>query len=206
MRGTRRTTVVEGIRELAQGMAEGEILSAKALLHLGSRAAVDQALSRLAKEGVLVRVGRGLYSPVVTSPFGARAPRHDLFVRHMAEHTGEILASSGLQEARAFGLTTQVPVRPVYLTSGRGRRLRAGAVEVELRHAPSWLLHQPSSSAGRAIRALEWMGAEHAPRALATIRTHLSSEGVASLLAARPLMPSWLAQIVSGLAVAEERA
>ena len=35
-------------------------VSAKRLLHLGTRAAVDQALSRLARRGQLLRVGRGL--------------------------------------------------------------------------------------------------------------------------------------------------
>lgn len=200
------TSVTERIREKAREMAEGEILSAKALLHLGSRASVDQALSRLAREGVLVRVGRGLYSPVVRSAFGERAPRHELFVWHWAEHTGETVAPSGLQEARAFGLTTQVPVRAVYLTSGRTRRLRAGAVEVEMRHAPPWLLHGSGSPVGKAIRALEWMGAEHAPAAIAKIRALLPAEEVNSLLAARPLMPLWLAQAVSSLATVEQRA
>ena len=151
-------------------------------------------------------MGRGLYSPIVRSAFGERAPRHELLVRNVAEHTGETVTPSGLQEARAFGLTTQVPVRPVYLTSGRSRRLRAGAVEVELRHAPPWLLHESRSMAGKAIRALEWMGAEHAPTALAKIHALLSAESVTSLLAARPLLPLWLARAVSGLAAAEHRA
>ena len=41
----------------AASMPEGASLSAKALLHLGSRAAVDQALSRLARSGELLRAG-----------------------------------------------------------------------------------------------------------------------------------------------------
>jgi len=60
--------------------------------------------------------------------------------------------------------------------------------------------------AGKAIRALEWMGAEHAPTALAKIHALLSAESVTSLLAARPLLPLWLARAVSGLAAAEHRA
>src|SRR5262249_60144980 len=49
-------------------------ISAKNLLHLGSRAAVDQALSRLARRGQLLRVRRGLYVPPVQTRFGVRAP------------------------------------------------------------------------------------------------------------------------------------
>jgi hypothetical protein len=42
----------------AATLAEGASLSAKALLHLGSRAAVDQALSRLARGGELLVSGQ----------------------------------------------------------------------------------------------------------------------------------------------------
>ena len=41
----------------AAALPEGASLSAKARLHLGSRAAVDQALSRLARSGELLRAG-----------------------------------------------------------------------------------------------------------------------------------------------------
>ncbi len=37
----------------AAALPDGAGLSAKALLHLGSRAAIDQALSRLARSGAL---------------------------------------------------------------------------------------------------------------------------------------------------------
>ena len=40
---------------------EGTPVAAEGLLHLGTRAAVDQALPRLAVRGHLLRVGRGLY-------------------------------------------------------------------------------------------------------------------------------------------------
>ncbi|WP_164834226.1 DUF6088 family protein, partial [Sinorhizobium meliloti] len=45
----------------AEQMPEGSPLSAKSLLHLGNRAAVDQALSRLTERGELIRAGRGIY-------------------------------------------------------------------------------------------------------------------------------------------------
>ncbi|PYE31130.1 hypothetical protein C8J37_11395 [Rhizobium sp. PP-WC-1G-195] len=44
----------------AEQLPEGAALSAKSLLHLGNRAAVDQALSRLHERGELIRAGRGI--------------------------------------------------------------------------------------------------------------------------------------------------
>src|SRR5271165_5950634 len=49
------------IMEHGNGLPEGTPVVAKELLHLGSRAAVDQALSRLVRRGTLMRAGRGIY-------------------------------------------------------------------------------------------------------------------------------------------------
>jgi len=91
----------------------------------------------------------------------------------------------GGREANALGLTTQVPVREVYLTSGPSRRLRLGAQEIELRHAPAWQLILPGRSAGSAVRALAWLGRERAHEALATLPGRLSEGDLQELIGAR---------------------
>ena len=53
---------------------EGTLLCPSALLHLGSRAAVDQALSRLCRKGELMRVCQGVYVRPVQTSFGPRPP------------------------------------------------------------------------------------------------------------------------------------
>ena len=50
---------------------------------------------------------------------------------------------NGAAAANALGLTTQVPMRAVYLTSGPSRRLKLGAQMIEIRHAPIWQLIFP---------------------------------------------------------------
>ena len=47
--------LTEQILAHAQGLPEGTLIAAKSLLHLGNRAAIDQALSRLAKRGQFMR-------------------------------------------------------------------------------------------------------------------------------------------------------
>jgi hypothetical protein len=103
----------------AASMPEGASLSAKALLHLGSRAAVDQALSRLARSGEVLRAGRSVYVLPVKGKFGTRAPEVAKVVQEWATQRGETVVGSGARAACALGLTTQVPVRQVFLTSGR---------------------------------------------------------------------------------------
>jgi hypothetical protein len=58
--------LTESILERVTALPEGAPVSAKMLLHLGTRPAIDQSLSRLARRGRLLRADRGVYvSPVV---------------------------------------------------------------------------------------------------------------------------------------------
>src|SRR5688572_21440641 len=130
--------LTEQVLEYAEQLPEGTPLAAKSLLHLGNRAAVDQALSRLAIRGRLIRAARGIYVRPIKSRFGTRAPSVEQMVEGLAGQQGEVIATSGAAAANALGLTTQVPIRSVYLTSGRSRVFHLGQQAVELKHAPRW--------------------------------------------------------------------
>ena len=62
------------IMSYATESPEGTLLCPSALLHLGSRAAVDQALSRLARKDELLRVCQGVYVRPIQTRFGPRPP------------------------------------------------------------------------------------------------------------------------------------
>lgn len=61
-------SVLELVRQKAQEFPLGEPFSVKEIHSVGSRTAVDQALSRLTKMGELQRVARGFYARPKTSP------------------------------------------------------------------------------------------------------------------------------------------
>jgi hypothetical protein len=185
----------------AQSLPEGGLLSPKEFLHLGSRAAIDQVLSRLAREGKLLRVGRGAYSSPVQGRFGIRPPSTESVMEALETSSGELVVPSGASEANALGLTTQVPTRDVYLTSGPSRKLKFGNREVELKHGNRSQLLLGKSPAGRAIRALIWLGPEQTtPIALATLKGKLSTQEWEAMRQARARLPSWMARAVSEVA------
>jgi hypothetical protein len=180
--------------------AEGAPVAAKELLHLGTRAAVDQTLSRLVRRGSLLRVGRGLYVLPVQGRFGVRPPEPAKVLQAIAEQRGERVVAHGAAAANELGLTTQVPVREVYLTSGPTRKLNLGKQIVELRHAPEWQLALPGRPAGAAIRALAWLGPEQAGRAIEAVRKLLTEDEQNAMIAMRRMLPTWMAEQVSKLA------
>ena len=190
----------ESILRHGRNLPEGVPLTTKGLLHLGSRTAIDQALSRLARRGELLRVGRGVYVLPIESRFGNRAPSPHKTVEALAAQRGERIASSGAVAANVLGLTTQVPVTPEYLTSGPSRTLTLGRQKVRLRHSPPWQLVLSGRRSGEVVRALTWLGPERVGTALEQVGRSLSTEERRELAGVTAQMPGWLAEPLSRLA------
>ena len=114
------------IMERAEALPEATTLCPAALLNLGNRAAVDQALSRLARSGHLMRICQGVYMRPIETPFGRCAPSIEAAIEALSALWGETIVPSGGAAANRLRLTTRNPVRMVYLTSGPNRRLHFG--------------------------------------------------------------------------------
>ena len=190
-------SVSKRIATYTRSLPEATPICAGALLHLGNRTAVDQALSRLARAGRLMRICQGVYMRPVETRFGPCAPNVDEALDALAKLWNVTIVPCGGAAAHVLGLTTQIPVRPVYLTSGVGRRLRFGSLHVELRHATRWQLAAARRPAGEVIRALAWLGPAEVRAALQTVLPRLSPEDVSDLAEARATMPHWMAEPVS---------
>ena len=183
--------------EHAEAAPEATPICPPALLHLGQRAAVNQALSRLARAGRLMRICQGVYMLPIETRFGRCAPSIEKSLRSLAALWGETIVPNGGSAANWLGLTTQNPIRSVYLTSGRSRRLHFGKHPVELRHAPRWQLAAPHRIAGVAIRALAWLGPEEVEDGLDVVLPKLSGDDLEEFAAARAVMPRWMAEPLS---------
>ncbi|MFB4391228.1 MULTISPECIES: DUF6088 family protein [unclassified Pseudomonas] len=184
-------TLPESILEHSRQLPEGGMLTPKEFLHLGSRAAVDQAFSRLAKAGQIIRAARGLYVARTIDRQGV--PSMERVVSGLASKTQEMIALDGAGSAKMLGLTNQIPNGYVFLTSGRARNLNVGDVQAEIRHAPRWLLSLGDTTAGAVIRALAWLGETQVSVAMGRLRKQLTPPDWQALSSARSLLPSWMA-------------
>jgi hypothetical protein len=189
-------TLAKNILTEAEMLPEGAVISAKGYLHLGSRAAVDQALRRLKQRKELLPLYRGAYVRPVKSRFGVRAPSAEKVVEAIAATRAETIVSHGAAAANSLGLTTQVPTKLVYLTSGKSRNFKLGTQVVEMKHAPEWMLLPSHRAAGEAVRALAWMGERHAVEALTTLKHKLPRSTMDELIALRPALPAWLSKSI----------
>lgn len=95
--------LTEKILEHAAGLPEGTPVSAKELLHFGSRAAVDQCLSRLVQRGQLY-VPDAAFMCIPLKLASARCPPAiERVVQAIAEVKGETIAPHGAAAANALG-------------------------------------------------------------------------------------------------------
>ena len=173
------------------------VFSAKDFLSLGTRAAVDQALSRMAKGGQIRRVARGLYDrPRVSAVLNAPAPaRLDAVMDAVARKDDVTLVPDGSVHANQLGLTTAVPARPIYLTTGRSRVVSVGKRAIELKHMPNWLKHwadgRPGTPVVLAMYSLHSSVKEDDDLPARLVRT-LPTEVVGDLQKNLSKMPSWM--------------
>ena len=189
--------LIQSVLIAAQSLPEGGLLSPKEFLHLGSRAAIDQTLTRLTKQGQLLRISRGVYALPIQGRFGARPPTSESVVKAIEAISGEVVVASGAAEANALGLTTQVPTQEVYLTTGPSRQLYLGNRQIQLKHGTRWQMFLGKRPAGKAIRALLWLGPEQAIEALQILRPKLEAQEWQAIRSARSVLPSWMAHAIS---------
>ena len=188
------TSLSDRIMEHAAALPDAALICPGAFLHLGNRAAVDQALSRLARAGRLCRIWRGIYVPYRETRWGPCLPGVDEVVPSLAVLWGETIVPAGGSAANVLGLTTQNPIRSVYLTSGPSRRFSIGRHPVELRHAPRWQLVAPYRPAGNLVRAFTFLHRHEIEGAIETVVPRFSTEDRAELAGALAILPSWLAR------------
>lgn len=186
----------KAIIEHSRLLPEGGVITPKEFLHLASRSTVDQAFSRLAKGGELLRVSRGLYVAPITGRFGKRAPATEKVISSIASKSQQVIVLSGARAANTLGLTQQVSIREVFVTNGRPRILQLGNAQVRIEHAPHWQVTLGATTAGDAVRALAWLGEPHVQEAVAKLRACLSSSDWQILKSHRASLPPWMAEAI----------
>ena len=171
------------------------VCTPKDFLDLGSREAVDQALSRLVKAGQLRRVGHGLYDmPRMSDVLKRPAPVDlDAAIAALARRDNVRIMPDGLVAANQLGLTNAVPSKASYVTDGHSRTLKIDGRTVRFRHAGPSVMQWAGKSAAPVVQALRWLGPDAAADAqvVSTLKRLLPDDVKLDLLRNRRDLPGW---------------
>ena len=189
-------SVSQIIAERIKGLPPGELFTPSALAGLGSRASVDQTLTRLTKVGHIERLGRGLYALPRTSRFGLKAmPSPEDVAKTVAASEGASIEVQGAEAARRFGLSTQVPTQPTFYTTGSSHTVRLGKLQVRLKHVSARKMALAGRPAGQALLALWYLGRKQVTSStFDRLASALPPEEFKALCSAQTVMPAWMVE------------
>lgn len=105
----------------------GNLLFPEDFSDLGSSEAIRLALHRLEKEKRIARVAQGIYvRPIISQYIGEVLPSAEEVAKGIAKRDRIRIVPTGVYALSALGLSTQVPMKLVFLSDGAARVVKIG--------------------------------------------------------------------------------
>lgn len=176
----------------------GRVFTASDFQDLGSRQAIDQALSRHARAGTIRKLARGLYDLPRRDPqLGLLLPSVDAVADALRGRDAVRLQPTGAYAANLLGLSDQVPMKVVFLTDGLARQVRIGKRQIILKRTTPRNMATAGRISGLVIQALRYLGRRAVDdRVVDALRSRLSAEDKRQLLRDLRLAPAWVADVM----------
>jgi predicted transcriptional regulator of viral defense system len=197
MRSKTQTTDSK-VRSMIYGNGRGWVFTPNSFRGLGSRDAIDSAISRLWKEGTVRKLARGLYDYPVQDPvLGTVAPSADQIARALVVRDVIRLQPSGAYAANILGLSEQVPSRVVFLTDGPARKVTLGKREIILQRTTPRNMATAGRKSGTIIQALRYLGKDQVDdRVMSILRRQISDEERPKIHKDLRHAPEWIADLL----------
>ncbi len=198
-------TVEYSILQHFKRTKKGTIFFTDDFLRYGSAKAVSKALERLVEKEEIARVARGVYSRLDTDPFfGKVRPSAEDIARAVAKRDKARIIPTGAMALNALGLSTQVPMKIVYLTDGSPRILQVGKRTVKFKRVSPKSLSTKGEISSLVIQALKEIGkGKVTDSEKDKIFEHLQNEDVQKLKHDIQLAPEWI-RIIMRQALVQE--
>jgi hypothetical protein len=191
-------TIENKIFERMKKAKRGVAFFASNFAAYGNSKANNKALERLTKQGKIMRVGRGIYAiPRKSRFFGLSAPSFDEIAKGIARRDKVKLIPTGLLAENLLGLSTQVPMKMVYLTDGTPRKLKIGNNELIFKKTSPKNVATYGKISTLAIQALKSIRKERVTNdEIEKVVNHLKRENPKYLEHDMKLAPAWIREIM----------
>ena len=160
---------------------------------------IHQALSRLTKAGKIRRVCRGVYDYPRYSELLDRqlSPDLDQVAHALARKFNWRIQPSGDAVLNLLGLSTQVPGRWIYLSSGPGREYEIGKHSLVFKKSALKDVGFKYRESGLVVQALKALGLEHVDqKVVERIRQQLESNACDRILKDTRSVTGWIYEAV----------
>jgi len=180
------------------GNKRGKIFFPASFLKIGNPDAIHQALGRLEKKKILLRLAKGIYLyPKVDNELGVLYPPIDEIALAIAKRDKARIIPTGVQALNKLGLSTQVPMKVVYLTDGAQRSIRIGNQTIKFKKVTPKNLATKGEISGLVIQALREIGYDKATdEQIKFINSLLQKEKTENVKYDAMLAPAWISKIM----------
>jgi len=187
------------IKEQIKRKRKGNIIFANDFKELGGGDAIRQVLSRLCKEEFIIRLSIGIYLyPKISEQIGTVFPSIEDIAKAIAKREKARLIPTGIYALNRLGLSTQVPMKVVFLTDGAPRVIKVGKkATVKFKKTVPKHLSFKGEISTLVIFALKEIGKGNVTESeLQQIKKALAYEKQENIRHDATLAPEWISEIM----------
>lgn len=160
---------------------------------------IRQILSRLENEGKIRRILPGIYDKPLYSQILDQevAPDINAVAEAIARKNNWSIIPSGNVALNLLGISTQVPAKWEYLSSGDSKDYRIGKTSISFTHRADKELNRMSTKTALVIQAVKALGEENASEGIiAKLASKLSDAEKTRLLTEAKPTTAWIYEII----------
>ncbi len=164
----------------------------------GDNKACGKALERLVEKDFIMRVARGIYVyPKQSKLLGAITPSIEEIAMAIAKRDRVRIIPTGIYALNLLGLSTQIPMKMIYLTDGMQKRIMIGNRSLIFKRSAAKNFAAKGEISSLVIQALRYIGKDKltAEEEDKIIRL-LQKEQRANLIHDIVIAPNWIREIM----------
>ena len=140
------------------GHGRGWVFTPGNFTDIADKKTASVTLTRLAEQGKIRRLSRGLYDyPRTHKKLGILFPDINVVIQAIVGRDKIRLQPIGAYAANALGLSEQVPSKVIFLTDGQNKKVTIGKMVIEFKHTSTKKIALAGKEAGLVIEALRYM-------------------------------------------------
>jgi hypothetical protein len=197
----KRLQVEHKIAEVLKTYPRGSVIFVDDFLDYGNPESVKKALLRLQKKDILVRLAHGIYLyPKVDKELGVLFPSTEEIGKAIARRDKARIVPTGILALNMLGLSTQVPMKIVYLTDGATRIVKIGKRTITFKKTSPKNLLVKGKLSSLAVQALKSIGRNNVDvETIEKIKAILKNEKKENIKNDAKLSPAWINKILTNI-------
>ncbi len=193
-------SVYQQIEAKVKRAKEGTLFVPDDFRQFGNKTVVHTALHRMVKKSLLTRISHGIYAkPRISKLLNKEVlPDVEKVARAIARRDKARLLPTGAYALYALGLSTQIPLKVVYYTDGKARKIKVGQTTILFKKTTPKNLALRGRISKLVVQAMKEIGKDKLlPKEEKKILDILKKEKIQDLKHDIALAPQWIAEIMA---------